>query len=97
MKVRGTDPLRVAQASRRAAWMLYFKRESHAPFYATALLLVLNQRSQPGRWKIANTINIAIALLATAVMTVRSEGCPKALAASGPSSNWSESSQAAAC
>ena len=23
--------------------LLYFKRESHAPFYATALLLVLNQ------------------------------------------------------
>ncbi len=53
--------------------LLYFKRESHAPFYATALLLVLNQWSQPGRWKIANTINIAIAVLAAAVMTVRSE------------------------
>jgi TRAP transporter 4TM/12TM fusion protein len=64
--------------------LLYFKRESHAPFYATALLLVLNQWSQPGRWKIANTINIAIAVLAAAVMTVRSESYPKALAASGP-------------
>ena len=31
--------------------LLYFKRESHAPFYATALLLVLNQWAQPGRWK----------------------------------------------
>ena len=27
--------------------LLYFKRESHAPFYATALLLVLNQWDAP--------------------------------------------------
>ncbi len=57
--------------------MLCFKRESHAPFYATALLLILNQWSQPGRWKIANTINIAIAVLAAAVMTVSSESIPR--------------------
>ncbi len=31
--------------------LLYFKRESHAPFYATALLLVLNQWEQPGKWQ----------------------------------------------
>src|SRR5262245_48115941 len=33
--------------------LLYFKRESHAPFYATALLLVLNQLfSKDHRWTI---------------------------------------------
>ena len=37
--------------------LLYFKRESHAPFYATALLLVLNQLfSKDTRWTFA-TIN----------------------------------------
>src|SRR5438105_11594353 len=36
---------------------LYFKRESHAPFYATALLLVLNQLfSRETRWTLS-TIN----------------------------------------
>ena len=38
--------------------LLYFKRESHAPFYATALLLVLNQWEQPGRWRPINTIAV---------------------------------------
>ncbi len=34
--------------------LLYFKRESHAPFYATALLLVLNQLfSKETRWTMA--------------------------------------------
>ena len=37
--------------------LLYFKRESHAPFYATALLLVLNQLfSKDTRWTLS-TIN----------------------------------------
>jgi TRAP transporter 4TM/12TM fusion protein len=37
--------------------LLYFKRESHAPFYATALLLVLNQVfSRETRWTLT-TIN----------------------------------------
>ena len=37
--------------------LLYFKRESHAPFYATALLLVLNQLfSKDTKWTLA-TIN----------------------------------------
>src|SRR5215207_10154148 len=37
--------------------LLYFKRESHAPFYATALLLVLNQMfSKDTRWTLS-TIN----------------------------------------
>src|SRR5262249_47760525 len=35
--------------------LLYFKRESHAPFYATALLLVLNQWAQPGAWRTRST------------------------------------------
>ena len=29
--------------------LLHFKRESHAPFYATALLLVLNQLFSQGQ------------------------------------------------
>lgn len=63
--------------------LLYFKRESHAPFYATALLLVLNQWAQPGKWKTINTLNIAIAVLAAVIMTVRGENYDKALSASG--------------
>ncbi|WP_428659653.1 TRAP transporter permease [Reyranella sp.] len=60
--------------------LLYFKRESHAPFYATALLLVLNQWAQPGRWRTINAINIVVALAATALMTIRGEAFAKALA-----------------
>jgi TRAP transporter 4TM/12TM fusion protein len=60
--------------------LLYFKRESHAPFYATALLLVLNQWEQPGKWKPFNTIALLVAIAATAVMTMRGEGYAKALA-----------------
>ena len=60
--------------------LLYFKRESHAPFYATALLLVLNQWAQPGKWKPINTVNVVVTLAAIAIMTVRSEGYAKALA-----------------
>jgi TRAP transporter 4TM/12TM fusion protein len=38
--------------------LLYFKRESHAPFYATALLLVLNQLfSKEQRWTLATVVN----------------------------------------
>jgi TRAP transporter 4TM/12TM fusion protein len=60
--------------------LLYFKRESHAPFYATALLLVLNQWEQPGKWRMINTVNLIVAIVATAVMTVRGEAYAKALA-----------------
>ena len=60
--------------------LLYFKRESHAPFYATALLLVLNQWEQPGKWKPINTIALLVAIAATIVMTLRSEGYVKAMA-----------------
>ncbi|MBX9947212.1 MAG: TRAP transporter permease [Reyranella sp.] len=70
--------------------LLYFKRESHAPFYATALLLVLNQWAQPGRWTAANVVNLLVALAATAVMTVRGDGYAKALAATsdGAADAW---------
>ena len=60
--------------------LLYFKRESHAPFYATALLLVLNQWEQPGKWKPINTIALLVAVAATVVMTLRGEGYAKAMA-----------------
>jgi TRAP transporter 4TM/12TM fusion protein len=60
--------------------LLYFKRESHAPFYATALLLVLNQWEQPGRWRPINTVAIVVAVAATIVMTVSGEAYGKAVA-----------------
>jgi TRAP transporter 4TM/12TM fusion protein len=60
--------------------LLYFKRESHAPFYATALLLVLNQWEQPGKWRPINTIALVVAIAATVVMTVHGEGFTKAMA-----------------
>lgn len=63
--------------------LLYFKRESHAPFYATALLLVLNQWAQPGKWKTVNAVNLALAIVATAIMVLRGENLAKALAATG--------------
>ncbi len=38
--------------------LLYFKRESHAPFYATALLLVLNQLfSKDTRWTLRKVVD----------------------------------------
>ncbi|MGE0701762.1 MAG: TRAP transporter permease, partial [Hyphomicrobiaceae bacterium] len=38
--------------------LLHFKRESHAPFYATALLIVLNQLfNKSGRWTLRSVIN----------------------------------------
>lgn len=61
--------------------LLYFKRESHAPFYATALLLVLAQWEQAGRWSMANTINLLAAVAATAAMTLAGENVAKAMAA----------------
>jgi TRAP transporter 4TM/12TM fusion protein len=61
--------------------LLYFKRESHAPFYATALLLVLNQWAQPGKWRTVNTINLAVAVAAAIAMMMSSEAYAKALAA----------------
>jgi len=60
--------------------LLYFKRESHAPFYATALLLVLNQWAQPGAWRLTNTINCLVALAAVVAMVLTSDGYAKVMA-----------------
>jgi TRAP transporter 4TM/12TM fusion protein len=48
--------------------LLYFKRESHAPFYATALLVILHQWSGPAPWKLGNTAVLVFSILATAAM-----------------------------
>jgi len=48
--------------------LLYFKRESHAPFYATVLLVILHQWSGPAPWKRGNSAVLALALLLTGVM-----------------------------
>ena len=45
--------------------LLHFKRESHAPFYAAALLVILHQWAQPASWRFLNTI----ALLASVGLT----------------------------
>jgi len=60
--------------------LLYFKRESHAPFYATALLLVLAQWEQPAKWTMANTVNLVVTLIAMLAMAYGSENWVKALA-----------------
>ncbi|TAJ39165.1 MAG: TRAP transporter permease [Reyranella sp.] len=61
--------------------LLYFKRESHAPFYATAILLVLNQWTQPGKWRAANTINLLAAIAFTVACSAMGENWAKALKA----------------
>jgi TRAP transporter 4TM/12TM fusion protein len=48
--------------------LLYFKRESHAPFYATALLIILDQWAKPATWSRSNSVGFAVALAAFAVM-----------------------------
>ncbi|MES2165485.1 MAG: TRAP transporter permease [Pseudomonadota bacterium] len=48
--------------------LLYFKRESHAPFYATALLVILHQWSGPGPWKRANTAVLLLSVALTGAM-----------------------------
>lgn len=48
--------------------LLYFKRESHAPFYATALLVILHQWSGPVPWKRVNSAVLALSVAITAVM-----------------------------
>ena len=60
--------------------LLYFKRESHAPFYATALLLVLAQWEQATKWTMANTVNLAVAIVATIAMCLAGENVAKAMA-----------------
>ncbi len=48
--------------------LLYFKRESHAPFYATALLVILHQWSGPAPWKTGNTLVLLLAIALTGIM-----------------------------
>jgi TRAP transporter 4TM/12TM fusion protein len=48
--------------------LLYFKRESHAPFYATALLVILHQWSGPAPWKSGNTLVLLLAIALTGAM-----------------------------
>src|SRR3954466_10831930 len=48
--------------------LLYFKRESHAPFYATVLLVILHQWSGPAPWKRGNTAVLALSVAATGLM-----------------------------
>jgi TRAP transporter 4TM/12TM fusion protein len=48
--------------------LLYFKRESHAPFYATVLLVILHQWSGPAPWKKGNSAVLALSVLLTGVM-----------------------------
>ena len=48
--------------------LLYFKRESHAPFYASVLLVILHQWSGPAKWRMANTLVLALALAGTLAM-----------------------------
>lgn len=48
--------------------LLYFKRESHAPFYATALLVILHQWSGPAPWKKDNTAVLALSIVLTGLM-----------------------------
>jgi len=60
--------------------LLYFKRESHAPFYATALLLVLSQWAMPARWTWRCTANLLVALAAFALMTAFGSDLARAMA-----------------
>ena len=48
--------------------LLHFKRESHAPFYATALLIVLHQWTQPGPWRFAGTAALVASIGLAAAM-----------------------------
>ncbi|MGM4921928.1 TRAP transporter permease [Tardiphaga sp. 804_B3_N1_9] len=48
--------------------LLYFKRESHAPFYATALLVILHQWSGPAPWKKGNSAVLALSIVLTGLM-----------------------------
>ncbi|MBR0713327.1 TRAP transporter permease [Bradyrhizobium liaoningense] len=48
--------------------LLHFKRESHAPFYASVLLVILHQWSGPAPWKLGNTAVLILSIVATAAM-----------------------------
>jgi TRAP transporter 4TM/12TM fusion protein len=48
--------------------LLHFKRESHAPFYASVLLVILHQWSGPAPWKHANTAVLVLSIALTGLM-----------------------------
>ena len=48
--------------------LLHFKRESHAPFYATVLLVILHQWSTPARWNLANSAAVIVSAAALVAM-----------------------------
>ncbi|OQW53121.1 MAG: C4-dicarboxylate ABC transporter [Proteobacteria bacterium SG_bin9] len=48
--------------------LLYFKRESHAPFYATVLLVILHQWSGPAKWSNGNSAVLGFSIAATLLM-----------------------------
>ena len=48
--------------------LLHFKRESHAPFYAAVLLVILHQWSGPARWRFGNTIALVASIAFTGAL-----------------------------
>ena len=48
--------------------LLHFKRESHAPFYASALLIILHQWTQPAPWRLSSTLALVASLVLTGAM-----------------------------
>ena len=48
--------------------LLHFKRESHAPFYSAALLVILHQWSQPAPWRFLNTAALIASVGLTGAM-----------------------------
>jgi TRAP transporter 4TM/12TM fusion protein len=48
--------------------LLHFKRESHAPFYSAALLIILHQWSQPAPWRFAHTAALIGSVALTGAM-----------------------------
>jgi TRAP transporter 4TM/12TM fusion protein len=48
--------------------LLHFKRESHAPFYSAALLIILHQWSQPVPWRFGHTAAFIVSIGLAAAM-----------------------------
>jgi TRAP transporter 4TM/12TM fusion protein len=48
--------------------LLHFKRESHAPFYSAALLIILHQWSQPAPWRFGHTAALIGSVALTGAM-----------------------------
>jgi TRAP transporter 4TM/12TM fusion protein len=42
--------------------LLHFKRESHAPFYSAALLIILHQWSQPAPWRFGHSAALIVSV-----------------------------------